>query len=69
VVGATPLTDLRTWMQYLVSFGVFVVVLRVPRLLNNHAGHAVTPLAVALWAARTFSSRGRGAAATPGGAP
>jgi hypothetical protein len=69
VVGATPLTDLRTWMQYLISFGVFVVVLRVPRLLNNHAGHAVTPLAVALWAARTFSSGGRNAGATRGGAP
>lgn len=63
VVGETPLTDLRTWMQYLVSIGVFVVVLRVPRLLNNHAGHAVTPLALALWATRTFTV-GRAAAAT-----
>src|SRR5207244_6262858 len=67
VVDETPLADLRTWMQYLVSLGVFVVVLRIPRLLNNHAGHAVTPLALALWVARAFATGGAGggAAASP----
>lgn len=70
VVGETPLTDLRTWMQYLISIGVFVVVLRVPRLLNNHAGHAVTPLALTLWAARTVVGGVAGApSAASAGAP
>jgi hypothetical protein len=55
----------RTLLQFLVGIAFFVVVLRIPRLLNNHGGHAVTPLALALWAARTIGPGGAGGAAQP----
>ena len=68
VVGETSITDMRTWMQYLISLGVFVVVLRIPRLLNNHVGHAVTPLALTLWAARVFAGGGGATSGASAGA-
>jgi hypothetical protein len=61
-VGLAHLADVRLWLQELIAIAVFVVVLRIPRLLNNQAGYAVTPLAVGLWAARMFSSGGAAAA-------
>ena len=65
VSGHTVSSDVRTLLQFLVGIAVFVVVLRIPRLLNNHGGQAVTPLALALWAARTVATGGAGGAAQP----
>jgi hypothetical protein len=63
--GHTVSSDVQALLQFLVGIAVFVVVLRIPRLLNNHGGQAVTPLALALWAARTIGTRGAGGAALP----
>jgi len=52
IVGETSLGNMITWAQYLVALGVFVVVLRVPRLLRGYTG---TPLAVSLLAVRTLT--------------
>jgi hypothetical protein len=76
LLPAAPSQTVRLWMQDLIAIGIFVVVLRVPRLLNHHAGQAVTPLAVALWATRIFATGGASTAAAasprpsaPSGAP
>ncbi len=63
IVGETSLGNMITWAQYLVALGVFVVVLRVPRLLRGHTG---TPLAVSLLAVRTLTG-GRGGRGGGGG--
>jgi hypothetical protein len=63
--GHTVSSDVQALLQFLVGIAVFVVVLRIPRLLNNHGGQAVTPLALALWAARTIGTRGASGAAPP----
>jgi len=52
IVGETSLGNMITWAQYLVALGVFVVVLRVPRILRGHTG---TPLAVSLLAFRSVT--------------
>jgi len=52
IVGETSLGNMITWAQYLVALGVFVVVLRVPRILRGYTG---TPLAVSLLAVRTLT--------------
>ncbi len=52
IVGETSLGNMITWAQYLVALGVFVVVLRVPRILRGYTG---TPLAVSLLAIRTLT--------------
>jgi len=52
IVGETSLGNMITWAQYLVALGVFVVVLRVPRILRGFTG---TPLAVSLLAIRTLT--------------
>jgi len=52
IVGETSLGNMITWAQYLVALGVFVVVLRVPRILRGYTG---TPLAVSLLAFRTLT--------------
>jgi len=61
IVGETSLGNMITWAQYLVALGVFVVVLRVPRILRGYTG---TPLAVSLLAFRSltggFGGRGGG---------
>jgi len=59
IAGETSLGNMMTWTQYLVALGVFVVVLRVPRLLRGYTG---TPLAVSLLAFRSLTGRlgGRG---------
>ena len=63
IAGETSLGNMITWAQYLVALGVFVVVLRVPRLLRGHTG---TPLAVGLLAVRTLTG-GRGGRGGGGG--
>ena len=52
IVGETSLGNMITWAQYLVALGVFVVVLRVPRILRGYTG---TPLAVSLLAFRAVT--------------
>ncbi len=52
IVGETSLGNRITWAQYLVALGVFVVVLRVPRILRGYTG---TPLAVSLLAIRALT--------------
>ncbi len=52
IVGETSLGNMITWAQYLVALGVFVVVLRVPRILRGYTG---TPLAVSLLAFRSLT--------------
>jgi len=59
IVGETSLGNMLTWAQYLIALGVFVVVLRVPRILRGYTG---TPLAVSLLALRSLTGAlgGRG---------
>ena len=52
IAGETSLGNMLTWAQYLVALGVFVVVLRVPRILRGYTG---TPLAVSLLALRSVT--------------
>lgn len=52
IVGETSLGNMITWAQYLIALGVFVVVLRVPRILRGYTG---TPLAVSLLALRSLT--------------
>lgn len=61
--------DMQTLVQFLLGIAVFVVVLRIPRMLNNHGGHAVTPLALALWAARSIGTGAAGAVHGSSAAP
>ena len=61
IVGETSAGNMLTWAQYLIALGVFVVVLRVPRILRGYTG---TPLAASRLALQSltggFGGRGGG---------